>query len=601
MIWFVAYNTVRVVIMKNPFKAFSFRYTFLFSFLFFSLLLIALIGVTSYAITSQETVKQMIESRKLLLSEINKQLITQMQAIEYDSLAISSNPKLINYLNNAGEPYERIQQKRDILDQISRLSYIKDGVHSVQLYSENIDSPEQFGTNGMYSHSIIKNSLWYDQIENSDSCWVGAHEVETGINTPDDQVVSFARKVTTVTGNEVGILVINMKLDYINQIISNNSPDDSRFILDSYDRLITEIVGNGMGSFSSINYNNHINQVLNTANPEKFAILEYNQKMLLIWNKQPNSNWLVMDAISWDNLSQASGKIKNVILIAVIACTLLAVGMALLLSRQFTLPIRNLIQVVDQVKDGKLHVQINNEYDNEFGKLNENFNLMIRRIQELLIEVDVQNRKKREAELQMLQEQINPHFIYNTLDMINWQAIEYGARDISKMLSLLGKMLRLGLSKGDAFITIRSEMEYLRCYIDLQVIRFHNEIQISIHAPQYLDSYMVPKLMLQPFIENSLIHGMDRGKPCTIDITIGESESDLWFTLVDNGKGMDIQDFYTNGKMKGSGIRNVRERIKLYFGDHYGVEMDSHLNQGTTVNIRIPKVSQEYPEPKESE
>jgi two-component system sensor histidine kinase YesM len=587
--------------MKNPFKAFSFRYTFLFSFLIFSLLLIALIGVTSYVITSQETVKQMIDSRKLLLSEINKQLITQMQAIEYDSLAISSNPKIINYLNGAGEPYNRIQQKRDILDQISRLSYIKDGVHSVQLYSEKIDSPEKFGTNGMYGYSIIKNSIWYDQIENADFCWVGAHEVETGIGTPDNQVVSFARKVTTVTGDEVGILVINMKLAYINQIIANNSPDDSRFILDSYDRLITEIVGNGMGSFSSINDNNQINNVLDKANPEKFAIFEYNQKMLLIWNKQTNSNWLVMDAISWDNLSQASGKIKNVILIAVVACTALAVGMALLLSRQFTLPISNLIQVVDQVKKGKLNVQIRNEYDNEFGKLNENFNLMIRRIQELLEEVGIQNRKKREAELQMLQEQINPHFIYNTLDMINWQAIEYGARDISKMLSLLGKMLRLGLSKGDAFITIRSEIEYLRCYIDLQMIRFRNEIRISIYVPEYLDSYMVPKLMLQPFIENSLIHGMDRGKECTIEITVGESEADLWVTLIDNGKGMDIQEFYSNGKMKGSGIRNVRERIKLYFGENYGVDMDSHLNKGTTVKIRIPKVSQEYPEPKEIE
>jgi two-component system sensor histidine kinase YesM len=586
--------------MKNPFKKFSYAYTFFFAFLIFSLLLIVMIGVTGYTITNQETVKQTIESRKLLLSEINKHLITQMQSIEYDSLAISSNPKIINYLQNTGESYERIQLKKDILDQISRLSYIKDGVHSVQLFSDSIDSPERIGTNGLFNVRFIENNAWYDQIKNADSCWIGAHQMEAPRNDSDEsKVVSFARKIVSLSGKEMGILVINIKLSYIKEIIANNSPDDSRYILDSYNRLITEIVGNGTGSFAVTNADNQISEILDKSGQDNYAIIQHRPRVLLIWDKQISSNWVVMDAIAWDNVTKASRRIRDVDILAVFACTLLAIFMALLLSRQFVQPIRNLIRVVNQVKNGSLDVQIANDYDNEFGKLNEHFNLMIRRIRQLLQEVSEQNRKKREAELQMLQEQINPHFIYNTLDMINWHAIEYGAQDISRMLSLLGKMLRLGLSKGAAFIPIRDEMEYLRCYVELQMIRFQNDIQISLCVPEALDRYLIPKLMLQPFIENSLIHGMERGKEGSIVVTASENGSDLLFTIADTGKGMELKEPYGTGKMRGSGIRNVRERIQLYFGENYGVSIESNLNQGTIVRIRIPKVHPAHPEPEE--
>lgn len=586
--------------MKHPFKVFSFSYTFFFTFLFFSLLFIVSIGIISYTITNQETVRQTIESRKLLLGEINKQLLAQMQAIEYDSLAISSNPKIINYLQSAEATYERVQQKREILDQISRLSYIKNGIHSVQLFGENIDAHDGIGTNGLYHYRTIESESWYDQIKNADSGWIGAHDMNTGaIKSDDNRVVSFARKVVSLSGKEVGILVINMKLSYMNQIIANTSPDDSRYIMDSYNRLITEIVGKKSGSFEGNNAGHRIDDALDNGNGQEYAISANDNKRLLIWDKQSGSNWVVVDAIAWDNVTKASRRIQNVILLAVAVCVVLAIGMALLLSRQFVHPIRQLIHVVDQVKRGRLHTRIENDYANEFGLLNEHFNLMIGRIESLLKEVEEQNRKKREAELQMLQEQINPHFIYNTLDTINWQAIEHGARDISRMLSLLGKMLRLGLSRGDAFITVGSEIEYLRCYIELQMIRYRNEVQISIRVPESIYRYKVPKVMLQPFIENALIHGLEGGKGGAIVIMGCESDSELLFVIADTGKGLDPDRSYRKGNMNGSGIRNVSERIMLYFGEPYGVRIESNPNQGTTVRIRIPKITGDQTEPGE--
>ncbi|MBN2982436.1 MULTISPECIES: cache domain-containing sensor histidine kinase [Cohnella] len=582
--------------MKNPFKVFSFRYTFFFSFLFFSLLLIGVIGAASYTITTQETVKQMIASRKLLLGEINKQLVNQMQVIENDSLALSSNPKIIHYLNGAGEPYERVQQKRDILDQISRLSYIKEGVHSVELYSRTIESTERFGTNALYNYAEFEENDLYSQTKNADYSWLGAHEARTGTDEPDNRVISFVRKVTAISGKEVGVLVVNMKLAYVNKLLSGQLPDDSRYVIDSSGRLITEVVSGDENSFANGDANARITRILSEANPDRFAVFSSGRKMLLIWDKQPNSSWIVADSIAWNNVTQASRKIKNVILLAAVACTALAIGMAWLLSRQFGAPIRRLIQDVSRIKSGRLDIRIRNDYQNEFGTLNDSIDLMIRRIRDLLAEVNEQNRRKREAELQMLQEQINPHFIYNTLDMINWRAIERGASDISRMLSLLGKMLRLGLSKGAAFIPIGSELEYLGYYSKLQSIHFGPKVRIDIRIPESLHPYMVPKLLLQPFIENSLIHGIDRATGGTIVVTAEEKDADIRFRLTDDGKGIDAGERYDQKALNGSGIQNVRERIRLYFGDPYGVEIDSRPDRGTVIDIRIPKVSREYPQ-----
>lgn len=149
-----------------------------FSFLFFSLFLIILLGVTSYTITNQEVVKETIRSRKILLNEINKQLLGQLQAIEYDSLAISSSPRVQRYLQYKEGSYEHVQLGSQVLDLLSRPSYIKETIHSIQLYAKGVTSGQQIGANGVFDYALIENYPWYDQIMNADSSWIGAHEIE---------------------------------------------------------------------------------------------------------------------------------------------------------------------------------------------------------------------------------------------------------------------------------------------------------------------------------------------------------------------------------------------------------------------------------------
>ncbi len=321
-----------------------------------------------------------------------------------------------------------------------------------------------------------------------------------------------------------------------------------------------------------------------------FPFFRLNKKELIIWSKQNKSGWITMDMIPWNSMVSGSKKIEKVIVGSGLICIILAAIMALLLSRQFVKPIRKLIQVMNQVKVGNLNLHISNQYQNEFGNLYNHFNHMISRIQHLMEQVNEEHRKKREAELQVLQAQINPHFIYNTLDIINWHSIDHGAHEISRMLSLLGKMLRIGLSKGASFIPIQLEIQHLVCYIELQKIRYQHNISFSINIPESIESYFIPKLVIQPFVENSIMHGIGNVKEGDIKIIGEESGNDIIFTIMDNGKGMERHDLNSPAVMLG-GIRNVHDRIKMYYGQEYGVGMESEVGAGTVMTIRIPKIA----------
>lgn len=579
--------------MKNPFKAFSFQVTFFTSFILISALLIGLLGSTGYYITNQEVVKQTISSRGLLLNEVNKQLALQLQTIEYDSLGIASNPKVISYLQQNEHSFERIAQNSDIIDLLSRLSYVKEAVQSVQLYGKETTENSSIGANGVFDYRIAENSSWYDQIANSDYCWVGTHPIEVGSFPPDDrQVISFARKVlSSGTGKEVGILVVNVKLSFMQNMVAGSSADVARYILDTNHRLIVQAVPKNETAFSFNDNKEHLEKLLDKASSGNFAEARLPDRALLIWNVQDHTQWTVMDIIPWENVTQGSRRIQQVILYATAFCIVLAVVMAYFLSREFVDPIRRLVAAMKQMKLGNLDVQVTNDYQNEFGHLNRNFNQMTTRIEQLITQVNEQNRRKREAELQVLQEQINPHFIYNTLDMMNWHAIQSGARDISRMLALLGKMLRLGLSGGSSFIKVRSEIEHLKCYVELQKIRYKNRIHISVSVPESLYDLYVPKLIIQPFVENALIHGLQSLDEGVIDISAWEDESDIYWAVSDNGHGMNSAEGLP--AWGHNGIRNVHDRIRLYFGEIYGIHFQSEPGAGTVVTIRMPKILNE--------
>jgi two-component system, sensor histidine kinase YesM len=227
---------------------------------------------------------------------------------------------------------------------------------------------------------------------------------------------------------------------------------------------------------------------------------------------------------------------------------------------------------------------------------------MIERIQSLIDQVYVEQRSKREAELRILQEQIKPHFLYNTLDTIQWMAQEHRVDDVVSMVGALTSLFRIGLSKGREFISLHDELEHVESYLCIQKMRYEDKFDYSISCDQTMRSRQVLRLMLQPLVENAIYHGIkERRGHGTLTVETRVEGGDLMLIVKDDGVGMSeatlalLNESLQEGgpSVGGYGIHNVHERIRLTFGKPYGLSFKSVYGEGTIVTARHPILDSE--------
>ncbi len=234
----------------------------------------------------------------------------------------------------------------------------------------------------------------------------------------------------------------------------------------------------------------------------------------------------------------------------------------------------------------------------EIGVLSDAFGHMVVRIQRLMEKVRQEEVTLRKTELNALQAQINPHFLYNTLDSIAWMCEEERNQEAVVMVNALAKLFRISISKGHELITIQKECEHAESYLKIQKYRYKNQFSYEFHVEEGCLEYLCNKITLQPIIENAIYHGLDMSEEGKIVIEVKEHEGNIIMSVSDNGVGMTEEQcreiFYREDKDKtGIGIKNVNDRIKIYFGDSYGLSISSELDEGTRVDICMPKILEE--------
>ncbi|MGO4271496.1 sensor histidine kinase, partial [Paenibacillus sp. TAF58] len=277
---------------------------------------------------------------------------------------------------------------------------------------------------------------------------------------------------------------------------------------------------------------------------------------------------------------------------------IIALAISILLSVTLTKPIKQLEVHMKQVEKGNFDIRVDVEGANEISKLSRTFNLMISKIKELMNQTLQDQEVKRISELKALQAQIQPHFLYNTLDSIIWMAEMGKVDEVVTMTSALSKLLRSSISKGEELIPIAVELEHIQNYLTIQNIRYRNKFTYTVEVEPDILSYQILKIILQPLVENAIYHGMkhlpERGH---IRITGRKIEGDIELRVMDNGVGMSEEKLKTlmlkTGQTesgKGFGLHNVNHRIQLYFGERYGLQFESELEEGTTVTVRIPAI-----------
>ncbi|WNR46155.1 sensor histidine kinase [Paenibacillus roseipurpureus] len=310
----------------------------------------------------------------------------------------------------------------------------------------------------------------------------------------------------------------------------------------------------------------------------------------------PLLNWKIVTVSPLRDLNGKLLSFRNVMIIVILISMVMALILALFLSNNITNPIRKFVRAINTTDSELFNVSINYKRNDEFLYLFQRFNKMIRQMKELVDQLYVSEVKKKKAELEALQAQINPHFLYNTLDSINWMALKKKVPEISLMVTSLSDFFRLSLNKGRSIILLEDELNQAQAYLTIQQIRLSNKLTFAIEAPSHYLQFVTVKLILQPLIENAIIHGFNASKGRGhLVINVSLEQEIVTLRISDNGSGSEaevlkMQELLngTGGDTASFGIRNVHTRIQQWFGEQYGLQYEANLDQGLTAIIRIP-------------
>lgn len=274
---------------------------------------------------------------------------------------------------------------------------------------------------------------------------------------------------------------------------------------------------------------------------------------------------------------------------------LFCLSFATIFSRRFIRPINTLNNAMNEVRTGNLTVRVPRGRDDEFGEMSENFNIMAGELSEYMEEKIQQQNKINASSIALMQAQLNPHFLYNTLDTIKWVAKEHHISDIATLAASLAKILRSSIS-SEQFVPLKKELEFVNCYMDIQKIRFKEKFQFIMDIEEGTEEYLVPKRFIQPLVENSIVHGLQDSDEGIIHLIVKTENNNLLTTVYDNGCGMaeEIMNEINSRNRKQLeghiGVANVDTIICLQYGSEYGIKVKNPIDGGTEVRVLLPKV-----------
>jgi len=321
--------------------------------------------------------------------------------------------------------------------------------------------------------------------------------------------------------------------------------------------------------------------------------IDHHADYLIIEEALEGVDWRLVAYIPKQILEKEAQVVRSATIIICLISFVVLLAVSLFISRYFSNRVNKVVSSMRSFREGDFHKRIKFKGNDEFRQMGDAFNDMAQHIDELIREVYLTNLQKRDAELTSLQAQINPHFLYNTLSSINRLA-NFGELDkLNRMVMGLARFYRIALNEGKTMITIDREIQQVQSYTEIQAIKYADAVDIMYEIDPEALRYYTVKLILQPFLENAFEHAWN-GDHITIHISVQKQEDHIIFTISDGGLGMSEETiqhiFNRNGPKLGYGIRNVDDRIKLQFGEPYGVRIESIINEGTTITIEIPLI-----------
>jgi two-component system sensor histidine kinase YesM len=546
----------------------------------------------------------------ILLSQNFKSFFTdKYSTVAYQSL--SETGEKIDYLLNDVERYSTtILSSQSLLSTLSSDEIndreINDLLRSFLAARDDIDGISMHVKKGNYSIGTNKilQETGFDTLimerEYGKPFWLPTEKINIRILSGifPRYYFSVARRIIDYnTLEDYGVLVVDIEEVLLEQAYSNLSSDGSEvFITDSNGLIISHPDKNLIGI--RINQTPYYQSMFTGDNfNEAIYYNMHSEERVAFYDQLATNDWYLIKTISTDTLFFEINQTFNYFLIGGVFYGLLLILFLFSFSIRYTEPILKIVDDLKMVEQGDLTVRTSVNTENEMSYLSDSINNMIGEIEILIDRLLKEERLKREVELEALHAQINPHFLYNTLNTIRWMAKIQGAESVSNAIVALVKLLRISINIGSDFIPLSEELEYIKNYIVIQKLRFNEDFTVEIECSEEESHLPVPKLILQPIIENAILYGVEFSSPLIIKIIVSSNfdSKDLLIEVVDNGPGIDqetvdhiFKDENDSQKLSKAGLNNVNQRIKLFCGDKYGLSVKTEIEKGTIVSVLLP-------------
>jgi Predicted signal transduction protein with a C-terminal ATPase domain len=433
--------------------------------------------------------------------------------------------------------------------------------------------------------NLDKSKIWFVTNEKVKTTNIAVPDTKNGLK------IAVIKPVVFYYEKLVGILELFLDYDSVfGEFKSEDkSSNDRIFISDENNEIIFDSFGD---TRVKSKLNDTYSRQLDGKNEGSFQPDQ--SKKLVLFTKGEKSRWTYFREVPLESLFSSAKAVREVTvtitIVSVVISFIIGIAIASILSRR----IGALLNKMEQVKDLSLDVYVNIGGKDEIGNLARGYNQMIDKIKDLIEQLKTSQLIYKEAEMKALQAQINPHFLYNTLATISWMAMGKNTDKIVTMVDSLSVFYRMSLNKGRSFIRICDEITQVKAYTHIQKVRLENKINVIYDVQEEICGYYSPKLIIQPFVENAILHGSDCKDGTTNIIVKGySSQNNVIFEIIDDGIGMknvpEPDKYVSTG---GYGIRNVHEKIQLQFGCSYGVRIFSGVGLGTKVSVTIPLITE---------
>lgn len=552
--------------------------------------------------SSKSVEEQVSQNHLKTLMQINEKIEMVMDNI----IAISN----IYYLNEdvrlaLVEPYvsksfEEAQRLRALNQLYANYTYAFGQLkYRVNIVGRNGFEYHSDDSQPKYEAELWRQTAWYPEAvrKNGSIVWISGPSTEMPLRTKGRHEFSAVRLMKRFeTDRELGLLILSIDEKEIQRFYESAEIGQQRIeIVDGQGNIISSRDKTRL--FENIKGSAIFEKALTAKSG--YYIEEVDQKRTLVTiTTVEKTGWIIISYTPLSQLLENMNQLKIIQKLLFVVLIILAVFASYIVARKLAVPIRMLYYDISRVEMGDLSVRSKVKGNDEIGSLAAKFNAMVIRIGDLMSNVIYEQQKKRDAELVALQSQINPHFLYNTLASIRFMLAKHDPEKVDAVIVALVKLLKMTLTRHDEFITVRQEIDILKQYVYIQQARQGAGLEVFFEVEDSMLNCLTIKLLLQPIVENAIFHGIEpKGSQGVLFIRGEQRGTDIVFEISDDGIGfansMHILNTTSALHGKGIGLRNVHNRIKLYFGEDYGLEVHSEVGVGTTVRIRMPAIYEE--------